>query len=164
MGKLCLDDIKDWRQFEALAAAWFRCLPQIGGSSVKCVEVQSSGIGSDGGVDLVVHITLDDGILTVTRTYIVQCKFHEANISPAQLGVRSITDLITAHKACGYLLICKKMATNSLKHHFRMLTENCPFKYSYEIWSGEEFLLRLRKAPKDILGQFFAGFVETHKG
>ena len=157
MGKLCLDEIRDWRQFEELAAAYFRCLPAIQGSSLKFTEVQTAGTGADGGVDLLVHLTLDDGILTVTRTYIVQCKFYKGSIGLRELGAGSITDLITTHDASGYLLICKKMAKNTLKQRFHLLSQKCRHKYSYEIWSGEEFLVKLQKAPADVLRQFFNG-------
>jgi hypothetical protein len=156
MRRLSFDEIKDWRQFEALAAGYLKSLPEIRGSHVKFVEVHPSGIGPDGGVDLKVHISLDDGIRLVKRTYIVQCKFHESNIGHYDLRGRSITDLVVAHKACGYLLICKKMATSDLKDHFSKLSDN-ERRHVYEIWSGEDFLFRLQKAPVVLLRQFFPG-------
>lgn len=157
MCRLTFAEIKDWRQFEALAAGYLQSLPDIPGLYIKLVEVQPSGMGADGGVDLLVHITIDDGIVVKKRPYVIQCKFHDHNIGLRDVGDGSITDLITANNACGYLLICKKMATNSLKEHFRKLTKNCPFKYAYEIWSGDDFLGRLQKAPADVIRQFFPG-------
>lgn len=85
-----------------------------------------------------------------------ECKFHERNISLPMIDRGSLTDLITASKACGYLLICKKMATNSLNQHFVKLSENCRQHYSYQVWSGEEFLARLHEAP-DVDKTFFSG-------
>jgi hypothetical protein len=163
MGKLCLYEIRNWRRFEALVAAYFRSLPQIKGSAVKFVDVRSSGSGSDGGVDLIVQIFLHDGVKNIQRIYLVQCKFLNSDVGPGHMGGRSIKDLVTAHKACGYLLICKKMATNSLKEFFDSLT-NDGNKLSYEIWSGDEFLFYLQKAPIALKRQFFPRSITKRKG
>jgi hypothetical protein len=155
MCKLSFDEIKDGYQFEQLVAEYFRCLPKIEGTNVERVEVLSSGVGPDAEVDLVVHIHLHDGVQTVTRTYIIQCKFHKGNIHRGKIAKGNLAELINANKACGYVLICREMATNPLKEHFIKLGQSWPFIYSYHIWSGEEFLARLHEAPDKLIKQFF---------
>jgi hypothetical protein len=155
MHKLSFDEIKDGHHFESLVSAFFRSLSDRPGGNINYVKVVSSGVGPDGGVDIMVYIFLHDGIQIVKRTYIIQCKFHESNINPDHLGRSSITDLITSKGADAYLLICKKMPTNKLKEYFEDLTRNCRNKYAYLVWSGEEFLEKLYEAPDSLIKQFF---------
>jgi hypothetical protein len=155
MYKLSFAEIKDGRHFEALVAAYFRSLAAKPGSNIKSVKVVPAGIGPDGGVDIKVDIETDDGVQIITRTYIIQCKFHKSNINPDSLGRSSLEGLITSNGGDAYLVICRKMPTAKLTEYFAGLNLYCRHKYSYLVWSGEEFLEKLYAAPDSVIKQYF---------
>jgi hypothetical protein len=126
-----------------LVASYFKVLSKKKQSNIVNVEVKPSGVGPDGGSDILVQVKLSDTITEFTRTWVVQCKFHSSSISPQKLADINIPTLIHSYNASGYLLICKEKPTSKLTELFNRLTKNCHHKYRYEIWSGEIFKSQL---------------------
>jgi predicted helicase len=87
MKELSLDEIKDHRRFENLVAAYFENLNKLADMPITQIRVDLTGVGPDGGRDLLVHTTTEDILsLFFKRTWVVQCKFHEANISTNKIA------------------------------------------------------------------------------
>ena len=164
MPELSFDEINDWNKFEELVAAFFRSLMSSNEKHFQDVTVKPSGVGSDGGKDILVDFTISDYIKQFTRTWVIQCKFHEENISPNQLFGVDLPTLIHSHNACGYLLICKSRPTTGLTNLFHKLNhQSTHFKYNYEIWSGEEFKGKLISAHPSIHEQYFPKYYKELK-
>jgi len=163
MPSLSYDEIKDGNHFEELVAAYFNSLKSITGTNVTHVEVFPSGIGPDHGVDIIVEFIVTDLIKEFKRKWIVQCKFLNRNIKSEDISDIYIPQLIYSYGACGYLLICKQRPTNKLVTHFKNLNLSCKEKYSYEIWTGEEFKGKLYSAPQIIHQQFFTRYFDELK-
>lgn len=160
MPELSFDEIKNWRQFEELGAAYFSSLKESAASGVIDVTVQRSGIGADGAVDLLVDFLIPDFIKTVKRTWVIQFKFYSKSVSPRDIADINIPTLVHSYKACGYLLICKNSPTSKLVGHFKNLSNGCLHRYNYEIWTGEQFRQKLMVAPELLLKQFFPKYAE----
>jgi hypothetical protein len=155
MLKLTFGEIKNARLFENLIAAYFRSLKKATQSNIIHVEVKQSGIGVDEGKDILVDFMVTDNITEFKRRWVIQCKFHAANISPQKIADINLPTLIHSYKACGYLLICKTDPTSKLTKMFERLNADCQLNYRYEIWSGEEFIHKLLTADENIRKQFF---------
>lgn len=156
--KLSFDEIQNDKQFEDLVAAYFENL-NIENLAITEILVEPSGVGTDGGRDILVHTRTRDMIpLFFKRTWVVQCKFHEENISTNKIADINIPTLIHSYKAVGYLLVCKQKPTSKLTNLFEQLEKNCTFGYRYQILSGERFLSRLSSSLQDsepVIRQFF---------
>ena len=155
--KLSLEEIKDGGNFETLVAEYLRDTNDSQNNIPTLVEV--SGIGPDGGVDILVDFTIDDRIKSFNRRWLVQCKFRDKNISPSEINRINIPTLIHSYKASGYLLICKRSPTSSLTNLFSRLNRECKHSYHYECWSGKQFLQKL-SFRKDLFEVYFP---EYHK-
>lgn len=156
--QLSFDEIKDHKQFEDLVAAYFEHL-NIDKLAIIEMRVEPSGVGSDGGRDILVHTRTKDIIpLSFKRTWVVQCKFHEENISTDKIADINIPTLIHSYKAAGYLLVCKQKPTSKLTQLFERLEKECTFDYRYQILSGERFLSLIFQDWEDnkpLIRQFF---------
>jgi len=150
---LDLNEITDPRAFEELVVAYFSVLHENRENNITGVIASPSSVGSDGGVDILVTLTVTDSLSRFERRWVVQCKFHERSIGLQQLGLVSPTSLIEQHDAVGYLLICKTNPTTQLANLFKDLTENRN-EYQYLIWTGEQLKTRLLEQPL-IHKQFF---------
>jgi hypothetical protein len=163
--KLSFDEIQDHKQFEDLVVAYFQNI-NLDESSITEIRVQPSGVGTDGGRDILVHTRTEDMIpLSFKRTWVVQCKFHEANISTNKIADVNIPTLIHSYKGIGYLLVCKQKPTSKLTQLFEQLEKNCTFGYHYQILSGERFLSLLLydlDANASIIRQFFPKYYDYH--
>lgn len=73
--ELSLEEIEGGENFEALVAEYFRGTDDTQNSITTFVRVRKSGIGPDGGVDILVDFTIDDHIKSFNRKWLVQCKF-----------------------------------------------------------------------------------------
>lgn len=135
-------EIKTWKQFEDLAVAYFELLKEEEKNIVD-VDVRPSGVGSDGGRDILLVIRVSDGVMSFERRWVVQCKFLEDNVSQRDLANVNIPSLIHQYGADGYLLICKGNVTSGVTEMFERLNSECKFGYKYEIWQGEQFKRRL---------------------
>jgi len=160
---LSLDEIKTDKQFEELVAAYFRSRRSKKSSNIDRVDVNHSGVGPDGGKDILVDLQFSDGIGGFNRRWVVQCKYHNRNISPSTLNDNNIPTLIHSYNADGYLLICRKNPTSKLTALFDRLNQNCNFKYRYEVWSGPMFLSQLLIADEKIKKQFFPIYYSNEK-
>jgi hypothetical protein len=92
------------------------------------------------------------------RTWVIQCKFHESNISTNKIADINIPTLIHSYKAVGYLLICRKNPTSKLTQLFERLEKECTFGYKYQILTGERFISMLSASFNEnepLIRQFF---------
>lgn len=153
---LSLDEIENDERFEELIVAYFEDMKNDGID----VKVQPSGTGIDGGRDILVEFTVDDNIATFQRKWIIQCKFHNSNISTDKIADINIPSLIHSYKASGYLLICKKRPTSKLTELFERLEHNCSFNYKYKILSGEQLIRLILGKRKSLWQQFFPKYYE----
>jgi predicted helicase len=149
-----LSEIKNWKEFEDLASAYFRTVPNVIENSVTMVKVEHSGEGGDGGRDILVMFNVFDSIDDCDRKWVVQCKFHERAISKRELSSINIPSLIHEYRADGYLLICKNGATSTVTEMFEKLRRNCRFGYGYRIWDGNIFIQKIM-GSNQLLEQYF---------
>jgi predicted helicase len=154
MEKLDLSEIRNWKEFEDLASAYFRTVPNVVENSVIMVDVEPSGEGRDGGRDILVIFKVFDSIVDCDRKWVIQCKFHERAISKKELSAINIPSLIHEYRADGYLLICKNGATSTVTEMFEKLRRNCRFDYSYQIWDGSYFIQKIM-SNNQLLEQYF---------
>jgi predicted helicase len=141
--KLDFEEIEDGTHFENLVAAYFNELKKDKNSNLFNVKINQSGVGTDGGRDILVVFDLYDAVVDFKRKWVVQCKFHESNISPSEINSINIPSLIHSYKAEGYLLICKRNPTSGTTDLFERLNKECKFNYHYECWTGNLFLNKL---------------------
>jgi hypothetical protein len=157
--KLSFDEIQDHKQFEDLVVAYFENLNTLSNRAITEIRVEPTGVGTDGGRDILVHTRTKDMIpLFFKRKWVVQCKFHETHISTNQIADINIPTLIHSYKAVGYLLICKQKPTSKLTQLFERLEKECTFGYKYQVLSGERFISLLASSFNDnepIIRQFF---------
>lgn len=104
MKNLSFSEINDGDHFEDLVTAYFRDLINDNDSKIVKVEVKKSGVGTDGGVDIVVEYLFTDDIKTFKRKWVVQCKFLNENISPSRINSVNIPTLINSRGANGYFV------------------------------------------------------------
>ena len=152
--QLSFDEINDGDQFEDLVADFFRKLKDDPENNITNVEVFQSGVGTDGGRDILIEFDLSDDIKIFKRKWVVQCKFHEDTISTSKINSVNIPTLIHSYGAAGYLLICKTRPTSKLTELFERLNKECKDKYHYECWNGNQFLKKLL-VREDIQALYF---------
>lgn len=140
------DEISDGSHFEQLARAYFNEL-KVDLDHVRDIQVDKTGDGADGGIDIIVTYEYSDDIKLFTRKWIVQCKFHSKNISTNDINSVNIPALIHSKNANGYLLICKENPTSKLTNFFKDLNDNCLHGYKYQIWDGIEFIKKVSFKP-----------------
>lgn len=153
------DEIKNDSHFEDLVISYFEDLKNEGIHNIVDINVMPSGIGTDGGRDILVDFKITDNITTFTRRWIIQCKFHSKNISTNKISDTNLPTLIHSYKATGYLLVCKKRPTSKLTDMFERLNKHCKMEYQYQIWSGEQFIrVILTKSNPQLLQQYFPNY------
>jgi predicted helicase len=152
--KLDFSEIKDWKEFENLTAAYFWGIPDILENNVTEVFVEPSGEGSDGGRDILVQFRVYDSVIAYKRKWVVQCKFYDNAVSKTELSKINIPSLIHEYGADGYLLICKNGVTSKVSEMFENLRKNCRLGYDYLIWDGPFFIKNL-KNNRDLIEQYF---------
>lgn len=154
MNKISFDEISNGDQFEDLVAEYFRDLKNESDNNITNVEVLQSGIGTDGGRDILIEFDLSDDIKIFKRKWVVQCKFHKDTISPSKIKTINIPTLIHSYNAAGYLLVCKTNPTSGLTELFERLSKECKDKYHYECWNGNQFINKLY-VRENLHQQFF---------
>jgi predicted helicase len=157
--KLSFDEIESGNQFEDLVVAYFESLKEDKNIAVK---IKPTGRGADGGRDILVTFTITDGIDDFTRTWVIQCKFHQGSISTDKINDVNIPTLLHSYKASGYLLICKGDVTSKLSNLFEKLEKECIFEHKYTFWNGAQFINRITDR-KALLKQFFPKYFEYSK-
>lgn len=154
-----LNEIPDDKKFEDLVVSYFENLKHLKGHSITDVSVKPSGTGTDGGRDILITLDVTDTIATFKKRWVVQCKFHNSDISTDKIADINIPTLLHSYKASGYLLVCKQKPTSKLTNLFEQLETNCAFERKYEVWSGEQFKTRLIN-NEQILQQFFPNYFD----
>lgn len=152
------EEIFSWQQFESLVAAYFELLKDED-NNVFHVDVRSTGVGGDGGRDILVVFSVTDSVSTFERRWVVQCKFQEHAVSKSDLSNANIPSLIHEYGADGYLLVCKGRVSSTVSDMFERLNVECRFRYKYAIWDGEQFRQRLLIKHR-LIQQFFPEYDE----
>jgi hypothetical protein len=160
---LSFDEIRDGNIFEDLVTSFFSALHNDTSSQPIRIVTNKSGIGPDGGSDILVEIDQFDRLVQYQRKWVVQCKFHKKNISPKELNTINIPTLIHSHSANGYLLICKEHVTSGTSQLFNKLNQECKFGYKYEIWDGPKFRDKLIEFPS-IIKTYFPKYTASMSG
>lgn len=156
---LDFSEISDHKKFEDLVVSYFEDLKFEKGHSIKDVEVKPSGTGTDGGRDILVTIKVSDSVVTFERRWVVQCKFHDSDISTDKISDINIPSLLCSYRASGYLLVCKQKPTSKLTDLFEHLEKENGNRQQFIVWSGEQFKrLLLVKSKKEILQQYFPSY------
>lgn len=151
---LDFDEIKGGEHFEELVETYFK-EEKNKDNNIVDIDIKSSGSGVDGGRDILVSFKVTDGIDSFIRRWVIQCKFHNKNVSTDVINDINIPSLVHSYKASGYLLICRRKPTSKLTNLMEQLELNCRFDYKYQIWSGEQFKHSILSCPDTILAQFF---------
>lgn len=84
-----------------------------------------SGVGPDGGRDILCIESINSELLNRTSTWLVQCK-HNAH-SGASVGIGdldSIVDSCTHHNATGYILACSTKPSSAVINRLESITKN----------------------------------------
>jgi hypothetical protein len=144
--KLDFAEIKTWGEFEDLVEDYFKEAKKEEKSIID-VEVKPTGVGSDGGRDILVTFRITDSIVSFTRKWVVQCKFYSGAVSKANLSTVNIPTLIHEYGADGYLLVCKNDVTSKVSEMFENLERECKLGYCYAIWRGNELTRRIQFKP-----------------
>jgi len=148
-----LDEISDWKKFQHLVADYF----QLGIGH----EAKRSGIGPDGGKDIIVSATVEDSVIPFKRKWVVQCKFYNTTVKLSDISSVNIPTLVHRHRANGYLLVCKDEVHNQIREMFDELnTGVCKMGYKYEIWDGSQFHTKMLMLPS---GPFFKKYFPEYQ-
>jgi hypothetical protein len=156
-------EIRDCKQFEDLAAAYFRHLKNNTENKILSVFVEPTGEGIDGGRYIFVTFKVHDGIIEVERKWVIQCKFYDESVNKSHLAAVNIPSLIHKYNADGYLLICKNGVTSKLSEMFEDLRKHCRFGYKYLIWTGSEFANFIMMNSEPLHKQFFPKYFRYSK-
>lgn len=160
--KLSYQEIADWQVFEDLVAAYFKAMPKDESNNITEVKVEASGEGPDGGRDILVTFRIDDSIQSFERIWVIQCKFYESSVSKTNLANCNIPTLIHEYNADGYLLVCKTGVTAGVSTMFESLNKNCKLNYSYDFWTGAQFLQKIM-VSEGILRLYFPRYYQYLK-
>lgn len=163
-----LHQIKDWYQFQQLAAAFFRALTPGDAKREFEVIVNENGIGQDGGHDLLVEFVFFNVIAKHSIRWIVECKCWEGNLSPSDIDINKVKQLLIAKEAQGYLLICKGNVTDQVKKNFREMSLADNAKVKYEVWEGYRFWEEINKCGTHLIQTYFPDYfrqvyIDTNK-
>ena len=96
--QLDFSEIQDWQQFEDLALAYFE-LVKNEENNISEVFIEPSGIGSDGGRDILLTLTVNDSLITFKRKWVIQCKFYNSAVTKDKLSDINIPGLIHEYGA-----------------------------------------------------------------
>ncbi len=133
-----LDKIIDGYEFQHIVAEYFRCLKKESHSySIANIQVEDCGVGPDDSCDILVEFFYEDVIDNHSNRWVVECKCHNENIKERDIDGHNIDMILKQHNANGYLLVCKKDASSSLKRRFNSLNKNGSNRYV--IWNGHQF-------------------------
>ncbi len=152
---LDLDEISDGEIFQDLVVAYFEELKEKTNNEIIDVTIKPSGIGVDGGRDILVSIKIFDGVTMFERRWVIQCKFHDRNISTSEIADINIPTLLYSYKASGYLLVCKQRPTSKLTDLFERLEAECIFGNKYMVWSGDHLKKWVLTSKEEIIKLYF---------
>lgn len=154
-----LDEIKDGQQFQRIVAELFRCLKtEIHNYSIVDVSVMDSGVGPDGGCDILVEFYFEDMIAKHSYKWVVECKCYSRCVGFKDLNP-NLKMILDSKKANGYLLVCKTDASSSLKRLFEEYNNNSEKKYY--VWNGDR-LWYLCSLFNSIIKAFFPKYYKKY--
>ncbi len=155
-----LDEITDGHSFQRIVVEFFRCFKtESHNYSIVDVNVEDSGIGTDGGCDILVEFVFEDIISKHTQKWIIECKCHKRAIGVKDINANNINMILKGKKADGYLLVCKKDASSSLKKLFKENNEREEKKYY--VWNGDQFWRQCIKF-KSLIEAFFPDYYNKY--
>lgn len=150
-----IDEIKDPYEFQRIVAEYFRTLVKSDLHNIQTSHVDDSGVGTDGGCDIMVEFVMNDSIVPYSRRWIVECKYKKAAVNDKDINMNTIGALLKSKNACGYLLVCRNDATSKLKNIFKELSAKQGSHYF--IWNGSQ-LWRMFNENISILKSFFPDY------
>ncbi len=158
---LDLKEISDHKNFEDLIVSYFQDLINEKADNILNIDVKPSGTGIDGGRDILVTFQVSDTISTFRRRWVIQCKFHNSDISTDKISDINIPTLLYSYNASGYLLVCKQKPTSKLTELFERLERECRLENKYMVWGGEQLKRSIIvKSNQSILQQYFPAYFE----
>ena len=110
------------------------------------LDVHWTGVGPDGGRDLIVTETLLGHIAPFSRKWLVSCKHYANSAQSRSVGVNDISNIVDTCKAVdatGFLLVCSTQPTAALIRRMNELTWGGSLVTQY--WDGVELEKRLHK-------------------
>jgi hypothetical protein len=129
---------------------------------VRDVEIEQTGVGPDGGKDILLTFSISGTIATYSKKWVIQCKFYSDTVKPSDLKDDNLPTLIHSYGANGYLLICKNNVSQKLAEEFKRLNQYCLFRYQYKIWNGDFFRSRIINKD-DLLKTYFPKYYSINK-
>lgn len=157
--RLTFDELTGWQNFEDLIVSYFR--------ETEGYTVEPSGVGSDGGRDILLTYKSTDNIsASFERKWVIQCKFYSKTLSKSDIADINIPTLIHEYGAIGYLLICRRDVSSKVSETFENLRSRCKLGYNYEIWTGSELKRRILIHPS-LMQLYFPNYwksIESLKG
>lgn len=155
-----IDNITDGHEFQQIVAEYFRSLKDFSnGLSIIDIDVEDFGVGPDDGCDILISFHFADSVMRHFKKYVVECKCHNGTIGVNHINTGRIGGIISQYNADGYLLICKKDASATLKRQFSQISEN--ESYHLKIWNGTQ-LWRLFVKNKDLIESFFPDYYRQY--
>ena len=112
------------------------------------LHVAWSGVGPDGGRDLICKEILAGHLATQERTWLVQCK-HKAH-GGGSVGVADLDDIVTSctqHNATGYLLACSTQPSSAVVQRLEAVSANPQTSLTATYWD-RVMIERLLSQPK----------------
>ena len=154
-----LDTILDGHEFQRIVAEYFRCLKdEEHRYKITDIEVEDNGEGPDGGCDILVVFHFEDAIKQHSHRWVVECKFHNKSVGVGSVDTNNLYGVLKSNNANGYLLVCKKDASTTLRQRFRDMSAN--EDYDFVIWNGTQ-LWRKFVERKSLLKAFFPSFYKA---
>lgn len=112
------------------------------------LHVAWSGVGPDGGRDLICKEKLAGHFATQERTWLVQCK-HKAH-GGGSVGVADLDDILTScaqHNATGYLLACSTQPSSAVVQRLEAVSANTQANVTAMYWD-RVMIERLLSQPR----------------
>ncbi len=155
-----LDNINDGHEFQRIVAEYFRCLKsEKQDFHIADIEVDDNGVGGDDGVDITVEFFYQDAIDRHSRKWIVECKCWDRNLGPDSFDTNRIHSILSANDATGFLIVCKKDITASLKRTIRGVNKNARNGEKIITWNGTQ-LWRMFSQSMGLIQSFFPDYYQ----
>lgn len=151
--KTPLHKITDGNYFQEIVTEYFRSLKKENKDfHIADIDVEDSGIGPDGGADIVVDFHFEDAIGKHSHRWVVECKSQKKAVGIRDINTNNLYGIIESKKANGYLLVCINDASSGLK---KFLKDNSNIKTV--VWNGTH-LWRKIIGSESILKAYFKDY------
>ena len=104
---------------------------------VKGFKVQWSGVGADGGRDLICYEERPSEFHNDRKTWLIQCK-HNAHAGNS-VGINDLDDIVTScsqHGAKAYLLVCSTYPSSAVINRLEAITNNQATSLDATYWDA----------------------------